>query len=65
MYSPLTGPFPFTEPGAEVVMDSFDRRKFLKIAGVSLGAGALYQVALEEARLGLSEGGIPIGAALF
>lgn len=27
--------------------------------------GALLDVALEEARLGLSEGGIPIGAALF
>ena len=26
-------------------MDSFDRRKFLKIAGVTLGAGALYQFA--------------------
>ena len=26
-------------------MDPVDRRKFLKIAGVSLGAGALYQVA--------------------
>ena len=29
------------------------------------GATAFLQVALEEARLGLDEGGIPIGAALF
>ena len=30
-----------------------------------LDHGAMLAVALEEARLGLSEGGIPIGAALF
>jgi cytosine deaminase len=30
-----------------------------------LDYGALLRVALEEARLGLAEGGIPIGAALF
>lgn len=30
-----------------------------------LDYGALLEVALEEARLGLEEGGIPIGAALF
>ncbi|MBI4750796.1 MAG: nucleoside deaminase [Acidobacteria bacterium] len=31
----------------------------------SLDYQAMLQVAIEEARLGLSEGGIPIGAALF
>jgi cytosine deaminase len=31
----------------------------------SIDFGALLDVALDEARLGLSEGGIPIGAALF
>ena len=31
----------------------------------SPGALAMLEVAIEEARLGLSEGGIPIGAALF
>src|SRR6478672_5435791 len=30
-----------------------------------LDYGAMLRVAIEEARLGLSEGGIPIGAALF
>ncbi len=32
---------------------------------MNLDYQAMLQVALEEARLGLSEGGIPIGAALF
>ncbi|NQV13971.1 nucleoside deaminase [bacterium] len=30
-----------------------------------LNYGSLLEIAIEEARLGLSEGGIPIGAALF
>ena len=31
----------------------------------TLDYGALLQTAIEEARQGLSEGGVPIGAALF
>lgn len=33
--------------------------------GVSLAATAMMDVAFEEAQVGLAEGGIPIGAALF
>lgn len=32
---------------------------------LTIDKGALLDIAIEEARLGLSEGGIPIGAALF
>ncbi len=36
-----------------------------KISELSIDYSPLLRVAIEEARLGLSEGGIPIGAALF
>jgi cytosine/creatinine deaminase len=48
--------------GAHALVDT---RTGLRPEGLTLDDRALLEVALAEAKLGLSEGGIPIGAALF